>query len=107
MTPHYADAIARDPYSPLLSWSLPSAAIIAAVVGSVFIAAALGLSRSGDADAVTAPETPSIGSIMGASPAIGERPFTDLEFDWHPASGVPGFGPLHESQPVVGDASAG
>jgi len=106
MTLQYAIATAPSPSSPLLSWLLPSAAIIAAVAGFAFIAATFGPSHPGDGDAIAAPEIPAIGSITGASLAIGERPFAYLEFDWPSASGVPGFAPGREPQRLVADASA-
>jgi hypothetical protein len=94
MTQHYADATDPRLSSPLLFWLLPSAAMIAAVVGLAFIAATFGLSRSPGGDAVTAPGMPSIGSITSASLANGDRPFAFLEFDWDPTTGVPGFGAM-------------
>ncbi len=94
MTQHYADATDAPRSSPLLSWLLPGAAVIAAVVGLAFTAATFGLSRSTGGAAVTARDVPSIGSITDASLANGERPFAYLEFDWDPATGVPGFGAM-------------
>jgi hypothetical protein len=81
--------------------------MIAAVVGFAFIAATFGPSHPGDGDAIAAPEVPAIGSVTGASLAIGERPFAYLEFDWPPASGVPSFDPWQEPNRLVADASAG
>ena len=106
MTLLYADATAPRPSSPLLSWLFPRAAMIAAAVGLAFIAA-FGLSHPSDGEAIAAPEIPAIGSITGASMAIGERPFAYLEFDWPPASGVPGFDSWQEPSRRVADASAG
>lgn len=108
MTFQYADfgATAQRPFSPLLSWLLPSALLIAALMAFAFAAGAFGLLGSGDGGAAAGPEIPSIGSITGASLAIGERPFAYLEFDWPPVSGVPGFEPLQEPLRLA-DASAG
>jgi len=106
MTPRHADTIARDPYSPLISWSLPSAAMIVALMGAAFLAAWLGLLGPRDGEAIAAPETPFFGSIPSPSPAIGERPFAYLEFDWDPATGVPGFAPWQTPQRIIADAGA-
>ena len=101
MTQHYADATHPRLSSPLLFCLLPGAAVIAAVVGLPFIAATFGLSRSTGGDTVTAPDIPSIGSITDASLANGDRPFAFLEFDWDPATGVPGFGAMSRADPRV------
>lgn len=100
MTFQYADATTPRSSSPLLSWLLPSAAMIAAVVGFAFVAAGFGLSRPADGGAAVAPEIPATGSNTGASRGTGERPVA-------PASGVPDFAPWQERHWLVGDASAG
>ena len=106
MTQYYADATHPRLSIPLPFWLLPSAAMIAAVVGLAFIAATSGLSRSTGGDAVTAPDMPSIGSITDASLANGDRPFAFLELDWDPATGVPGFGAMPRTDLRLVDASA-
>ena len=106
MTYYDADTRAPRPPGPLLSWLIPSAAMIAAVLGLAFIAATFGLSHPGDGEGFAAPEIPATGLVTGASLAIGERPFAYLEFDWPPTSGVPGFDPWQHPHRHVADASA-
>lgn len=103
MTPQNLDSAPRHPPSPLLSWLLPSAAMIAGVVGFAVIAASW-LSHASHDDAAAVPEIPAIGSVTGASSAIGERPFAYLEFDWSPASAVPGFDSRQEPRRLAVDA---
>jgi hypothetical protein len=104
MTLQCADAntTGQRPFHPHPSRLLPGTFLI----GAAFLAASLGLLSSGDSEAVATPENPVFGSITGSSPAIGERPFAYLEFDW-PDAGVPGFEPLQEPFRLVTDASAG
>src|SRR4051794_23391494 len=105
MTHYFAAAAAPRPSNPLFSWWLPSAAMIAGVVGLASIAAMTGSSHS-TGDAATAPDMPAVGSITGAALANGERPFAYLEFDWGPTAGVPGFDSWQEPVRRVADASA-
>lgn len=105
MTHYHADAPAPRPSMPLLSWLLPGAAMIAAVVGLALVAAAFGPSRPAGGEAAPTPDMPSLGSITGAPPPNGERPFAYLEFDWDHAAGVPGFGRWQEPARLVINAS--
>src|SRR3954466_6375031 len=104
MTHYFADAAAPRRSNPLFSWLLPSAAMIAGLVGLASIVAT-GSSHS-TGDAAIAPDTPAVGSITGASLANGGGPFAYLEFDWDPAAGVPGFDSWQEPVRRAADAGA-
>lgn len=107
MTPRYAaaDTTEKQPFNRHLSWLLPSVLLISSLMGAAFLAAFFGLLGPRDSEAIAVPEGPVFGTLTPPSPAIGERPFAYLEFDW-PTSGVPGFEPLRQPYRFASDSSA-